>query len=68
MKDYQYNGETKGAAWRLAIRPYLISKSPEIAEILDYVERHEDNEMLIKNITGKVSMPYTAIMLLSKDL
>ena len=67
LKDYQYNGETNGAHWRLAVRPYLISKVPEIAEILDYVEKHEDTEMLIKDITGKASVPYATIAVLATD-
>ena len=42
MKEYQYDGGSGGAKWRETIKPYLISKAPEIELVLRSVELHED--------------------------
>ena len=42
MKDYMYDGERNGGQWRLIVKPYLISRAPEIEAILNFVESHDD--------------------------
>jgi len=63
-----YDGEHKGAQWRLNGRPYLISRAPSIAHVLQYVLEHEDQSALIENLLPHVSVPKSMLMLLFVDL
>jgi hypothetical protein len=50
MPQYQYDGEKNGAQWRLILKPYFISKAPEIAGILKSIEDHEDQSATVSNL------------------
>lgn len=56
LKDYQYDGEQKGAQWRLTVKPYLISRAPSIEHILTFIEAHEDSPSTVKDLTRDI--PY----------
>jgi len=49
-KENTFDGEHRGAAWRLNVRPYLISKAPVIEQILDYIEEREDQAAAVDDV------------------
>ena len=49
IKDYQYDGDKNGAQWRLVIRPYLISRAPVMAVLLQNIENNEDQPALVQD-------------------
>ena len=51
LKDHHFlRGSNQGGKWRLIIRPYLVSKVPEIDEILKLVEANDDVPGLVRNL------------------
>ena len=69
MRQYQYDGEKNGAQWRLIVKPYFISKAPEIACILKSIEDHEDQSATVSNLaTRGLGVHPETIRSLSADL
>ena len=68
LRDYTYDGEHKGAQWRLFVKPYLISRAPEIEEILKYVEAHDDVPMMVRDLLPKRIVPDDTLIGLASDL
>ena len=69
MPQYQYDGEKNGAQWRLIVKPYFISKAPEIAGILRSIEDHEDQSATVSNLaTRGLGVHPETIRSLSADL
>ena len=66
--ENRYDGERKGAQWRLNVRPYLISRAPSIAHVLHYVEEHEDQSGLVDDILPYAGLPKSILMQLALDL
>jgi len=60
--ENSYDGERKDAQWRLNVRPYLISRAPSIAHVLQYVKEHEDQSALIEDLAPHVSVPKSMFM------
>ena len=42
LPQYQYDGVKGGAAWRLTVSQYLISRAPDMMVLLKSVEANED--------------------------
>ena len=43
IKDHQYFGDTnQGGKWRLTLQPYLVSRAPDIDQIFNLIEGHDD--------------------------
>ena len=66
--ENRYDGERKGAQWRLNVRPYLISRAPNIARVLHYVEEHEDQSALVEDLLPRVGLPKSILMQLALDV
>mgnify|MGYP003328744203 FL=1 len=66
--ENRYDGEHKGAQWKSNVQPYLISRAPVIAHILQYVEEHEDQSALIEDLFPHVGVQKSMLMQLSLDL
>ena len=52
----RFNGEHKGAAWKEKIKNHLITKAPDVMDVLEIIEASEDSTALLTDLARKVNL------------
>ena len=70
LSHLQFDGVKNGSVWRSSISNYLISKAPELQNILPLVEACEDRAASIGYLASLTSswMPYARLQMLGMEL